>query len=87
MLLGLDWDGTVTKDKAFWKAVYYLAKACGHDIIIITMRYEHEPVDSDWPGLVYYTGRKAKKPWCEANGIKIDIYIDDMPEWLLHDSA
>lgn len=86
MIIGLDYDGTVTADRAFWMAFYYQARACGHTVYIVTMRHETEPV-TDFPAMVYYTGRRAKKPWCESNGIKIDVWIDDNPEWLVCDSA
>lgn len=83
--IALDYDGTITKDRALWMAFYFLCRAAGHDVRVVTMRYEHEPI-CDWPGIIYYTGRKAKKAWCDKNGIKIDIWIDDNPEWITNDS-
>ena len=86
MIIGLDYDGTITEDKSFWIAFYYMARAAGHDVQVVTMRHESEPI-TDFPSMIWYTGRKAKKPWCDANGLKIDVWIDDQPAWLLNDSA
>mgnify|MGYP000633717844 CR=1 FL=1 len=87
MKIGLDYDGTITRDKAFWKAFIYMAKAAGHEVFIVTMRYEHEPVDMRMDCLVYYTERKAKQPFMARQGIQIDIWIDDNPQWVGLDSA
>lgn len=35
---------------------------------------------------VVATGRKAKKPFCEQEGIIIDIWIDDNPEAVIMDA-
>lgn len=86
MLIGLDYDGTITADKAFWKAFIYMARAVGHEVVIVTMRYERETIDDPMGCMVYYTERKAKKPWCDAYLLKIDIWIDDEPAWLMSDS-
>jgi len=85
MLIGLDYDGTITLHRSFWIAVYYLARAVGVEIIVVTMRYEEEQI-KDFPAMIYYTGRKAKKPWCEKNGLKVDVWIDDNPHWINQDS-
>ena len=87
MIIGLDYDGTITRDKAFWKAFIYMIKAVGHEVYIVTMRHEHEPIDMRLDCMVYYTCRKAKKPWCEKNGLNIDIWIDDNPQWVVQDSC
>jgi len=86
MVIGLDYDGTITEDRAFWFAFYYQARACGHEVVVVTMRYENEVID-DFPAMIYYTGRKAKRPWCESNGLNIDVWIDDNPHWVDQDSA
>ena len=85
MVIGIDYDDTITLDRGFWLAFYFMARAAGHEVYVTTMRYEHEPID-DFPGMIYYTGRKAKKPFMEALGIKIDVWIDDRPEFIDNDS-
>lgn len=85
MIIALDYDGTITRDKAFWKEFICMAQNGGHEIVIITMRYEREPIDFDVPCEVYYTGHAAKKPWCEKCGVNIDVWIDDEPHWINKD--
>jgi hypothetical protein len=63
-----------------------MARRCGHEVVVVTMRHDHEVIE-DFPAMVYYTGRKAKKPWCDENRIRIDWWIDDQPAWLMSDSA
>lgn len=88
MIIGLDYDGTITLHRSFWVAVYYLARACGVEIVVVTMRYDTEEEGVyDFPAMIYYTERKAKKPFMEALGIKIDVWIDDNPNWIFEDSA
>lgn len=85
MNIGLDYDGTITEDHDFWLAFYYSAKASGHNVTVITMRYPEEVIN-DFPAHVIYTSRKAKKNFCDEAGFLIDIWIDDNPRWLLGDS-
>lgn len=90
MKIGLDYDGTASLDHTFWKAFIYTARSAGHEVFLVTMRREDEPIDWNFQqhcGLVYYTSRKAKKPFMERQGIQIDVWIDDQPHWVNQDSA
>ena len=89
MKFGLDWDGTTDKDVPLWRAFAADAKSRGHEVYIVTMRYPSErmkpksPITVDWDDLVagiHFTSRKAKKPFMEALGIEIDVWIDDHPK-------
>ena len=44
-----------------------------------------ERLDMEIP--VIYTSRKGKVAHCEREGVKIDIWIDDSPHWLVGDAA
>ena len=85
MLIALDYDGTYTADPEFWECFIQMCRLRGIEIICVTMRYEHEPVKCGC--MPYYTGRKAKRQWCEYHGIKPDIWIDDRPEWIFQDTT
>ena len=88
MKLALDFDGTYTADPLFWDKVLSLAKHYGHEIWFVTMRHEgSENLPSTLGNPVIYTGRKAKKKFCEEMGHNFDIWIDDNPEWLFTDSC
>jgi hypothetical protein len=91
MLICLDYDGTYTADPIFWDQFIDNAKASGHRVICTTMRYEDEGDEvkeylESRVEAIYFTSRSAKKPWLLQRGIKPDIWIDDMPEWLVQDA-
>ena len=90
MILGLDYDGTYTVNPEFWLKFIQLAESFGNTVKCVTMRYREESSDMD-PRLTkgvetIFTNRKAKQIYCIENKIKIDIWIDDNPTWLLKDS-
>lgn len=84
MRIGLDYDGTITADPEFWLDFCLKASRRGHEIYIVTMRYESECKDID-PRFrtltkgVYATKRKAKNRFMLERGISIQIWIDDNP--------
>lgn len=91
LLIAIDYDGTYTADPEAWAIVISVMKARGHEVIMCTHRHEAlEPINMTTPGLngvmVYYTGRKAKRPWLLRLGIIPDIWIDDNPHWINEDS-
>lgn len=84
MKIALDYDGTYTADPELWDLFIKNAHRRGHTVTIVTMRHSIEKVHVMIDCI--YTGRKAKKTYCENKNIKFDIWIDDNPEWLLVDS-
>lgn len=86
MRIALDYDKTYTVDHEFWLDFILLAQKYKHVVYCVTMRHaETEAVLM--PCLVIYTERKAKKPYCEAIGLPMDVWIDDSPQFLLFDAA
>jgi SH3-like domain-containing protein len=88
--IALDYDGTFTADPKFWRSFIRMARASGHTVRIVTMR--HPSTDEAIPdehaylvGDVVYTGRRAKVDFCKAQGIDVDVWIDDSPHWLVFD--
>jgi len=86
MNISLDFDGTITADPDFWYKFCVLAKAAGHRVYIVTMRYPEEVVETKTGHVfdalvedIIYTHRSAKRPYVENLGIDIDIWIDDNP--------
>ena len=79
-LIALDYDGTYTADPPLWNSFIQAATKSGHRVICITMRTPQESIQI--PCDVYYTSRKAKIPFMRDLGIKVNIWIDDMPELL-----
>lgn len=89
----LDYDGTFTADPELWLEFVKRAHERGHKVVVVTMRHLHETEDNSFdPRLkalvtVFPTGRKAKKAHMRKQGVHIDIWIDDNPDWLYEDSG
>ena len=87
----IDYDGTYTHFPELLDCIVDKSKSLGYKVILATMRYEHEEdlgiksirskVDQ-----VIFTQRKAKLPFLLMMGIKVDIWIDDHPEWICNNS-
>ena len=91
-MIALDYDGTYTADPEMWLAFVILARQRGHNVLLVTMRYPNEgnsiceQLKLAVNGIIF-TSRKAKVPYMEALCVKVDMWIDDQPRWLLNDSA
>lgn len=90
MRLALDFDATYTLQPVFWDEFIELAERAGNEVILATYRHEvhdaHPLIDAlQIP--VYFTDGKAKKPFLEALGVVVDVWIDDRPMTIIEDSA
>lgn len=85
MRIALDYDGTYTNDPELWEQFIANARARGHEVVCVTMR---RPAEALTMGIdVYYTARRAKKLFMMELGVLVDVWIDDMPEFLLTSAA
>lgn len=88
---GLDYDGTFTEDPFLFHNFIKTARAQGHKVYIVTMRYpseftkESEILDKIVDGIVC-TGRRGKKETTKKLGINIHIWIDDEPRAINEDA-
>lgn len=88
MLIALDYDGTYTEDPRMWDTFINLAQSCGHEVHLVTMRAPDEYVEMGRkPDRIHYTNRKAKRPFMRALGLDVQVWIDDMPEFVLGSAA
>lgn len=83
MNIGLDWDGTVTRDEIAFLAMVHQFRKRGHKVYITTMRYHSEleelaGVAKLVDGIIA-SGRRSKRAACAEHGIVIDVWIDDNP--------
>lgn len=90
--IGLDWDHTFTEDIEGWYLFVKLMISRGHDVHIVTMRYEEECLDipqviKDLVTGVWPTSRQAKNAFMCEKGISIDVWIDDNPKAIYMDAA
>lgn len=91
MNLSLDYDNTYTRDKKFWNDFITISKMNGHIVYCVTMR----DVKEGWEVLedleqqlgkdnIIFTSRQAKEKFCFDRHISIDVWIDDMPFFILN---
>jgi hypothetical protein len=88
MIIALDYDETYTLDPDFWDQFLRSAKAAGHDVFICTMRNDDEMLEvyallNGKVTAIFNTSRKAKRPYMQSQGINIDVWIDDRPEFVV----
>lgn len=91
-LIAIDYDHTFTTDIVLWLMIYRMLTRRGHDVLIATMRHEHEKKSMDARVVaavpqIIFTGRRAKKYALAALGIHPDIWVDDTPEFLFINAA
>lgn len=86
MIIALDYDDTYTKDPALWLEYIDSALSRGHTVFLVTMR---SPIERDKldPILLEkipaeFTNSHAKRPFMEAKGINVDVWIDDNPHYV-----
>lgn len=76
LVIGIDYDGTITADPAFWFGFATLARKHGHQVVVVTGRIEPPPVGT-LP--VVCCGNEYKRRAAERAGWAVDIWIDDEP--------
>jgi len=92
MIIALDYDDTYTRDPQMWDLLIATAKARGHTVICVTMRYpqEGEQVLKALSGKVddiIFTSRKAKYDYVtKTQGFVPSVWIDDSP-WFIFNGA
>ena len=80
MLIALDYDGTYTAAPDLWAHFIGQATTAGHEVVVVTMRFAHEPIDV--PCEVIYTARSPKGPFMASLGRVPAVWIDDKPHWI-----
>lgn len=93
MTIALDFDETYNRNPWMWDRVIDTMRNNGQLVVLATYRHPVEDYDPLFDRLkqnnvvVIFTDGKAKKPFLEAIGIKVDVWIDDNPKSILEDSA
>jgi hypothetical protein len=97
--IALDYDNTFTADPKAWTEFIHLMQREGHVVYCVTMRYppEHPKFGGETRDVqralghlvdgLFCTGRQAKEKFMLERGIKIDVWVDDTPGWILQDAA
>ena len=84
MRIAIDYDDTYTRDPEMWNEVIVILKSYGHDVRCVTSRRRTQDNVSDIisSGIelpLVFCGYNAKAEFARAEGLPIDIWIDDHP--------
>lgn len=88
MNIAIDFDGTFSADPEGWAQVIKLMEARGHKFVCVTGRSNEgvfgEPVIRTINGLIpiVFAGDQWKRQAALQQGWKIDVWIDDSPEYI-----
>lgn len=82
--IALDFDATASTNIPFWQNFVKMATGAGYDVYMVTARspdHLEEPKMhfGDIVKEIIATSHKAKLPFCQNRGLRIDIFIDDSP--------
>ena len=90
MNISLDFDDTYTRDPAFWNSFIVGARGRGHHVYLVTARTPEQGQEVlDTVGKIlgkeycFFTSMQGKKKYMWAQKIRIDVWIDDMPEMIV----
>ena len=88
--IALDYDGTYTAAPDLFGMLVAHAVSLGHRVYVVTMRTEREgegvrKTVGHQVHKVICTSRQGKQAFCDRAGIRIDIWIDDMPRTIVED--
>lgn len=88
MIIGIDYDNTYSADPEGWIQVIKLMQARGHQFVCVTGRSNQgefgQQVIQAINGLIpiVFAGEFWKRDAAEKHGWKIDVWIDDNPEYI-----
>ncbi len=88
MNIALDYDRTYTLDPHLWDTFIEISRLRGHKIYTVTARDFNSPEGNhdiiedllNKTDGMYFTNGVGKEKFMAARMIKIDVWIDDMPE-------
>ncbi len=86
MLFALDYDGTFDKNPDFW--LDFIEKATEYRIVVVIVTARPKDQIEDivaavpWNMPIYATGLTPKRAYMEEQGLQVDVWIDDWPEWI-----
>jgi hypothetical protein len=87
MNISLDFDDTYTRDPTLWNVFIQDCIVRGHTVYIVTMRTPEQGEEvmksagtRVGESRVYFTSMQSKRNYMWKQGIKIDVWIDDMPD-------
>ena len=86
MIIAIDYDNTYSADPPMWDEVIKTFQASGHTVVCVTARPEMmgQPVLDSVGKLVpcLFCGGEWKREYALKHGYKVNVWIDDMPEYI-----
>lgn len=89
MNIALDYDGTFTLDPDVWAELIDTLHRNSSNVVVVTSRNMKDPVEyaywfaqNEIP--IIYCDYEAKKDVCERLGVKIDIWVDNDPYYIVN---
>lgn len=87
MNISLDFDDTYTRDPALWNLFIQDCLVRGHQVYLVTMRTPEQGAEvfqalagRIGESRIYFTSMQSKRNYMWKQGVKIDVWIDDMPD-------
>lgn len=86
-LFAIDYDGTWSADPELFETFVALLRTRGHDAILVTGRSDSGRWGAEVRAAVrsvpiVFAANKWKREAAKAAGYKVDIWIDDFPEYI-----
>lgn len=88
MLIAIDFDGTFAADPRLFHEFARLARSFGHRVVVVSGRSDEPPWGDELREVVgdgipvVLAGSIWKRAAAEAAGYRVDIWIDDNPEYV-----
>jgi hypothetical protein len=89
MNIAIDYDDTFTADPDLWDSFIKWAMLRGHCVVCITARQKtlenQEELGQALPSgvVAHFSYDEPKSDYAKRNGIPVDVWIDDMPGWIV----
>jgi hypothetical protein len=91
MIIAIDYDGTYTTDPLVFNSIIHLLQSAGHAVICVTGRSDdgimdkpvRESIGKITP--IIFAGKEWKSDAVKKAGYKVDIWIDDCPQFIYND--
>lgn len=89
MKIAIDYDGTYDLDPKLWNQIISTMRLHENEVYLVTSRYPDEVDNYILNALlatrtdgIFYTSKRAKQDYMKERGIKIDVWIDNEPQFI-----
>lgn len=88
MIFGIDFDNTLSRNPEMFFEIIDVLKRHGNEVVLVTARSEDGMMDLEVKRIInnripiVFAGRMWKDQAALQHGYKIDIWIDDKPEFI-----